>query len=171
MSAESKEFLYQQLKTTDLQIEEIISKYLTDENVKNALLHYIDWLKANELSPTYLDFEGQSPIWEVEYKGKKHYIVWYGKDGASIMIQANFSAEYQAIIRENNLQDIVLKNLQYCSRASGDQCDNCHLPPDVAGVDEVIFGKEVKNLCCGQYITFNNPGNDIIEGIKKLVEY
>ena len=165
-----KEALYQQLKTSNPQIEEVISKYLTDDNVKKSFLHYVEWLKANGITPLYADFEGQSPFWEVEYKDKKHFILWDGKDIMSIMIQVTFTNEYQAIICESNLQNIVLDNLQYCSRTSGGHCNNCHLPPDVAGVGEVIFGKEVKNLCCGHYITFENPNSEIIEGIKKLLE-
>jgi len=39
----------------------------------------------------YLDFEGQSPFWEVEHKGKKHYFVWDGKNNVSIMIKNLYS--------------------------------------------------------------------------------
>jgi len=171
MSKEIKEVLYQHLKTSSPKIEDVVSNCLIDEDVKKSFLHYVEWLKANDVSPIYADFEGQSPFWEVEYKGKKHFIVWIDNDIVRVMIQVDFTNEYQNIIHENNLQNIVLDNLQYCSRASGGNCNNCHLPPGVTGVDEVIFGKEMKNLCCGQYITFENPNVETIEVIKKLLEH
>ena len=151
-------------------IEDVISEHLTNENVKKAFLRYIEWLRANEMSPTYAYFEGQSPFWEVEHNGKKHFIVWDGKETVSVMIQAIFSDEYQAIIQECNLQNIILDNLQQCSRTGGEHCNNCQLAPDVLGVDKIIFGKEVKNLCCGEYITFENPNAEAFEAIKKLLE-
>jgi len=169
MSKEIKEALYQQLQTNNPQIEAVIAKYITDDIVKQPILHYIEWLKVNEISPSYSDFEGQSPFWEVAYKGKKHFIVWDGKDAISIMLQATFTNEFQTTILENNLQDTVLGNLQYCSRTNGSNCNNCHLPLGATGVDEIIFGKEIKNLCCGQFITFNNPSAEIIEAIKSLL--
>ena len=171
MSAEIKRALYQQLKTNTPQIEEVISKCLTDENVANPLLHYIKWLRTNELSPLYCDFEGQSPFWEVEYKGKKHFIVWNGENNICIMVKAVFTKEFQTAVSEYNLKDTVLDNLQYCSRSKGEHCDNCHLPPHVAGIDEKIFGKEMKNLCCGQFVSFNKPNSEMIDGIIKLLEY
>jgi len=168
---ETKEALYQQFKTNIPQIEEVISECLTDDNVIKPLLHYVKWLRANEISPLYSDFEGQSPFWEVEYKGKRHFIVWNGKNNICIMIKATFTKEFQATISEHNLQDIVLDNLQYCSRNDGGHCNNCHLPSHVAGVDEVIFGKVINNLCCGQFISFDNPNSETVEGIKRLLEY
>jgi len=87
------------------------------------------------------------------------------------MIKATFTKEFQAAISEHNLQDIVLDNLQYCSRNDGDHCNNCHLPSHVVGVDEVIFGKVINNLCCGQFISFDNPNSETVEGIKRLLEY
>ncbi|MCL2527925.1 MAG: hypothetical protein FWE42_05830 [Defluviitaleaceae bacterium] len=170
MKKEIKEALYQQMKTSEPNIEDIIRKYITDENTQKPILHYIAWLKSNGTTPQYADFEGQSPFWEVEYNGKKHYIVWDGKDTIRIMIQVAFSKEYQAIICENNLQDIILTNLQYCSRPSGGECGNCHLPPGIHGVGKIIFGKEIKNLCCGQFTTFQNPYIEAIEAIKLLLK-
>jgi len=48
----------------------VISECLTDDNVIKPLLHYVKWLRANEISPLYSDFEGQSPFWEVSIKAK-----------------------------------------------------------------------------------------------------
>ena len=157
-------------KASQSQVEEIISEYITAENIKDSLLHFVEWLRTSGVSPLYLDFEEQDPFWEIEYKDKKHYIVWNSKDNICIMLKAAFTNEFQAIIQENNLHDTVLYNLQYCSRADGGHCTNCHLPSDVAGVDEILFGKEIKNLCCGQFISFDNPNSETIEGIKKLLE-
>jgi hypothetical protein len=160
----------QQLRASKPQADKIISEYIVDENVKNPLLQFVEWLNAKGVFPLYTDFEGQDPFWEITYKDKTHFIVWNGKENMCIMLKVAFTSEVQAVIVENNLQDIVLENLQYCSRSSGGECNNCHIPSHVAGVDEVIFGKEIKNLCCGQFISFNNPNKEIIEGIKKLIE-
>jgi len=170
MSEISKEALYEQLKTSEPQINEVISKHLTDETVKERCLYYVGWLKEKGISPIYVDVAGQNPFWEINYGDKKHYMVWNGKDNISIMIKVAFTNKYQAVMLENNLQEMVFNNLQYCSRKYGKHCNNCGLPPDVAGVNEIIFGKEVENLCCGQFISFINPNSKTIEGIKKLLE-
>ena len=159
-----------QIRESKPQANRIISEYITDENVKNPLLQFLEWLNAKGVFPLYSEFEGQDPFWEITYRDKTHFIVWNGKENICIMLKTTFANEVQAVIAENNLQDIVLANLQYCSRSSGDECNNCHIPSHIAGVDAVIFGKEIKNLCCGQFISFNNPSSEIIEGIKKLME-
>lgn len=167
----SKEALVKQLKTNKPQVKEVIANYITDENIKAPAMHFVEWLSASSSPPSWMDLDEQHAIaWEVQYKGKKHFIVYNGND-LSIMVKASFTSEYQAIISANNMQNKVMDNLQYCSRASGGQCSGCSLPADVAGVDEVLFGKEIKNLCCGQFITFDNPNSEAIAGIKKLLEY
>ena len=170
MSEINKAVLYEQFNTRELQAEEVISKYFTIESIKESLFSFIAWLKENGASPVYADFEGQSPFWEITQNNKSCYIVLNGTDNVCIMMNIAFSDEYQAVMRENNMQDVILNNLQYCSRKDGSHCSNCHLPPDVAGVDNVIFGKEISNLCCGQFISFSNPDSETVEGIKKLLE-
>ncbi|MCL2402080.1 MAG: hypothetical protein FWC90_05490 [Oscillospiraceae bacterium] len=150
-------------------IEEIITGYIVNENVKEGLLNFVGWLRGNEITPLRQYFEGQSPFWEIQCNGKKHYIVWDEKDNISIMLTDCFTNEFQAVILENNLQNIVLDNLQQCTRATGGHCNNCHLPDHVTGVDQVIFGKEVKSLCCGEYVSVDNPSSETIAGIKKLL--
>jgi len=170
ISSINKETLYEQFNTREPQIEDVISKYLTAKNVKESLLCFITWLKTSGISPQYVDFEGQSPLWEIKYNEKVYYVVMNSVNNVCIMVKISFTEEYQNIMRENNLHDVILNDLQHCTRKDGGHCNNCHLPPDVAGVDEMIFGKEVKNLCCGQFITFENPSSEAIEGIKKLLK-
>jgi hypothetical protein len=157
-------------ESDEQQIEKIIYENIKTENVKISLLNFITWLKDKNIIPMRQYYEGQSPFWEIECNGKKLYLVWNEKDKISIMIKIYFSNEYQIIILENNMKDIIVNNLQYCSRKDGDHCNNCDLPPGVAGIDDIIFGKEFKNLCCGQFLSFDNPNEGIIEGIKKLLE-
>jgi hypothetical protein len=170
MSEINKEALYEQLKTREPKFADAISIYLTIQSVKENLLRYSEWLESNGASIIYADFEGQSPFWEAKYNNKVCYLVLNGLDNICIMLKVSFTDEAQAVMRENNLQDVILNNLQYCSRKDGVHCGNCHLPHNVAGVDELIFGKVVKNLCCGQFISFENPNNETIVGIKKLLE-
>jgi len=170
MSEISKPAIYKHFNTNKPQAEEVISKYFTIESVKENLSRFIAWLKTNGTSLAYADFEGQSPFWEANHKNKSFYIVLNSTDNICIMMNVAFSSEYQSVMIENNMQDVILNNLQYCSRKDGSHCNNCHLPPDVTGVDNVVFGKEISNLCCGQFISFSNPNNETLEGIKKLIE-
>lgn len=170
MAAIDKKVLYEQMNTHRLQVDMAISEYVADKNVKESLLRFVEWLKAKGVSPLYVDCEGQSPLWEIGYNDKTYYIVLNGVDNICVMVKVAFTDEYQAVMGENNLQDIVLSNLQYCTRKDGGHCGGCHLPSDVAGVEETIFGKEIKNLCCGQFISFDNPSSETIEGIKKLLK-
>jgi len=148
-------------------IDEAIQEYITDPAIRDSMLHFIAWEGS---IPEYADYEGQSPFWELNYNGKTIYIVLNGENDICIMTKPSFTQEFQDIICENNLQDLILNNLQPCSRKDGSHCGNCHLPSDAIGVDEVIFGKEIKNLCCGQFVTFDNPDRSTIEVIKKLLE-
>jgi len=170
MSEINKAVLYEQFNTREPQVDDVISKYFTIESVKEGLLRFIAWLKANGAYPSYADFDGQSPFWEINHNNKSFYIVMNGTADVCVMMNVTFSDEYQAVMCDNNMQDIILSNLQYCSRKDGSHCGNCHLPPDVVGVDNIIFEKEISNLCCGQFISFNNPDNETIEGIKMLLE-
>ena len=170
MAEINKKVLYEQFNTHEPRIEDVIPKYLTIENVKEPFLNLIDWIKAKGIPSIYADFENQSPFWELKYNDKTSYVVLNSINNICIMLKISFTDEYQTIMRKNNMQDIILKNLQYCTRKEGGHCNNCHLPSDVAGVDEVIFGNEVKNLCCGQFISFENPNSETIEGIKNLLE-
>ena len=169
MSDENKELLFLKLKDSKPQIEEVISEYFVDENLVKSVLGFVEWLRVKGIEPLYTYCEGQSPFWEVGYKGKKHFIVW--DDAISIMVKADYTDEFQAFICENNLQEVVLEHLQKCSRVNGEQCSNCDIPHDAIGVDRVLFGKEVKHICCGKYISFSNPNNEVVEVIKKFLEY
>jgi len=170
MSNEIKEALYQRFNTNSPKIEDAISAYVTDANIATPILHYVKWLGANGVSPAYSDFEGQSPFWEVEYNGKQHFLVLNDENNICIMVKAAFTKDFEAAICAHGLQDVVLDNLQYCSRRDGGNCGNCHLPSHTAGVDEVLFGKEIKNLCCGQFVSFDNPNGGTVECIKRLLE-
>ena len=168
VSDKNKEKLIQQLKLSQPQIEEIITNHIPAQNAK-SITHLVEWLRANNMPPMFQEMEHPVLIWTVEANGNSHHILWGGNDYLSIMIGSSLTPQYQEIIRAKNMQDIVLNNLQQCSRADGGHCDGCHLPPDVAGVTDVVLGREVKNLCCGMYITFDNPSAEAVECIKILL--
>jgi len=168
----SNKTLIQRLKASKPQVEEIISEYISAENVKKAVLDFVAWLSTNKMPPAWLDIGEQNALaWIVEHKGKKLFIVWGGKDVINFMIQGVLTDEHQMFIIENNLQNIVLDNLCYCSRKDGEHCTGCDFPPDVAGISLILLEKEVENFCCGQMVSFNNPNSETIEGIKKLLDF
>ena len=169
MSDAIKTDLYKQFNTQEPQLEAVLSSYFTIESARESILDFLKWLKINGVSPIYSDFEGQSPLWELTYNDKSFYVVLYGADNICIMMKIAFSHEYQTVMSDNNMQDVILNNLQYCSRKDGSHCGNCSLPPDVAGENYMIFGKEINNLCCGEFISFNNPDSKTVDGIKELL--
>ena len=159
-----------QLKAEKPQFEQIIAHYITDESVKEPLSHFAQWLKANDITAEWHDIGEQPALaWIIKSRGKKHFLTWGGGDSFSIMLRGLLSDDYQAFICENDLQDFILENVQRCARADGGHCSNCDLPPDVPGVEKVLFGKEVTGLCCGKFVTFDNPSGEVIEQIKKLL--
>jgi len=151
-------------------LKDIISKNIIDDNVKESLLSFIEWLRVNKIKPLYTPCDGQSPFWELNYDGKKHFIVWNEKNDIYIMLNLIFSDEFQEKLIDINTQSIIFENLQECSRKNGESCDNCNLPSDEAGVERIIFGKRIKNLCYGEYISFSNPDTKTIEVIKELIQ-
>jgi len=132
-------------------------------------LDLIAWLRANKMPPAWLELENDAVAWTAEHKGRKLFIVLDDKGMLSLMVQGVLTKKHQTLIAKRNLQDIVLANLCYCSRKDGEECSGCGLPPDVAGVDSVLFGREVKHFCCGQMLNFQNPDGEAIECIKTLL--
>ncbi|MCL1788279.1 MAG: hypothetical protein FWG38_09870 [Defluviitaleaceae bacterium] len=169
MAEINKEAMYKQLNTQQPQLEAAIAQYMTTPDIRQNLLHFINWLHTNGATIKYADYEGQSPFWEIELNGKSFYMVLNGVDNVCIMLKMSFSPENQAIMRKNNMQDTILNNLQYCTRKDGGHCGNCHLPHDVTGQEVEIFDKTIQNLCCGQFISFDNPDSATIEGIQQLI--
>jgi len=168
----SEKTLIQQLKASEPRIEEVISTYIPAEGTKKAALDFVAWLNINKIPPTWLDIGEQNALaWIAERSGKKLFMVWDGKDVINFMVQGVLTDDHQTFILENNLQTVVLDNLCYCSRKDGEHCTGCDLPPDVAGVNVTILGKEVENFCCGHMVSFSNPNSETIEGIKKLLDF
>ncbi|MCL2372401.1 MAG: hypothetical protein FWC78_03255 [Defluviitaleaceae bacterium] len=166
----NKEEMYAKFNSRQPQAAQALVEYIGSSSAREGILHFIDWLQAKGVTPQYADYENQSPVWEVNYRGKAFYLVLNGQDNVCIMGKVAFSEESQAVMRDNNMEETVLGNLQYCTRKDGGHCGNCDLPAHIAGVDEVIFGQEIKGLCCGQFVTFENPGSVVVEGVIKLLE-
>lgn len=169
MPTYNRDALLELLEARAPKVHNAIEKNVTDPTSRERLLQFVEWLTANGANPKYVKVKDQSPFWEMIVNDTDVYIVVNGEDNIWIMIRISLSKEAQSMLQENNLHDAVIESLQHCTRADGGTCHGCHLPPDVAGLDDVVFGKEVKNLCCGQYLTFADSDDDEIEVIKKLI--
>ena len=62
MPEKSSEALLRQLKISKPQVEEVVTECTASESVKEAFLHFVGWLKTNNVPPSWLDIGEQLAI-------------------------------------------------------------------------------------------------------------
>ena len=156
-------------KAAKLKIEEVIPEYLNGDMQKLAL-DLVAYLRANKMNPTQTAHNS----WKVNYKGSclcyvricdaEHYYRKFPDNPPSwvITLYLNYINEYENVIINEKLQDIILNNVGYL-------CTSCrHCAP---GRDVTVLGKEIKGVCAGVPLTWVfDPDETTLNGIKKLLE-
>ena len=150
------------------QIEEIIFQYL-DTDKQKTVSDLAAWLRANKMAP--------SPEWAGEtynaFVNKcKGYIIHrteIAKNGSwKIKLYLQQIKKYENVIISEGLQHIVWQHLKYCNEKCGTKCQ--------PGCDLTILGKKFNGLCKDANINhflrinINNPGEEMLVKIKRLLE-
>ena len=128
-----------------------------------------------------LGWAGIHNAWKASYKGKPILYIrlnnklWNENKYAKWVITpylVNIN-EYEDEIIKEGWQDLIWNGLWYCKTfASGEYYGNGCAP----GIDKTILGKELKNLCNGNFFSgrnwvwFHDPDEISINCIKKLLE-
>ena len=143
-------------------IEDEILSHL-NENMRKSALNFIAYLNENELTPRLWFCPG---FWIVPYGEHNLFgIHLYGfnsgtdKNGWVFWF---FSGDYSGST-DNEVIGLVQKNAGQCVKCTGD-CTS-------QGVDVSLFGKEFKNLCYQFPVRIDDPDNETLEKVKRLIEF
>ena len=148
------------------EIENFISKFLTEINKKNAL-EFITYLGKNDML-----FEKAGGYWKdklywyIKYNNKYvcyiligseekpgpgPWIVWSDDSGSNC---------YKDLCLDEHMKETFWKNIDFCGN-----CGGC----SVKGTRKMIFGKEYDNICRTTF-KFIDPDIEALECMKKMVE-
>ena len=151
-------------------IETVLPFFLDDTRL-NAALDFIKYLRTNKMSPAWA---GIHNAWKAMNKGKPICYIRLGGEWIRetknvqwvVMPYLNHMHQYENMITDEGLQDIVWDDLHYCRGCAY----NC--PP----LSKTILGKNFDNLCHAQFyngrfpVSFVNPDEVAYNQIKKLLE-
>ena len=151
-------------------IEKIIEETLKKDEKINALA-FIAYLKENKML-----FERGKGYWEdkfywaIKYNGEYVCTILIGNTEHSsepwiVWSDSSGSKWYEQFLLNENLKEIAWKNVDICG--GGDICGGyCGNP---GGIYKKIFGKDFNNVCITVF-KFDNPNNEAVECLKKLVD-
>ena len=162
--------------------EDNILKYFSGEKKENAL-GFVVWLRENKLSPR---FSRSSPnSWEIDYKSKCicNLVIAYSsksRDDWRIDLKLTHLDVFSEKIMSENLQEIIWNGTSYCRYGERSpyfgmaKAPGCNpKKPCKFGKTITVLGKEFTQCCIhadGRSVSFTNPDDVTLEGIKKLLE-
>ena len=137
-------------------IEDIIPKFLNDDVKKNAL-DFVAYLRADKLKLVWHSMN----TWKVNYKSEPLTFIKLCVEGDEcgrpgnlpswiIIPCLNYIHEYEMIIIDERLQNLICDNKYYCVNDSinGQLLNHCNPNKRCAGgVNRTIFDKDFKGLC------------------------
>lgn len=170
--------LAQKQMRTKPKLEDFIAAALSDE-LQRDVLEFLDYCKAKKISYPW----SSTKTWTLKTKGKSIGLIWVGgakwingkrvtedlNDGSGWTVGAGYAEllQYTDFIENEKLQSVFLNSLKRCSKCSS----GC--PPYTVK----ISGKEYRSICRSKYfdrdtcIQFKNPDAEVIEKIKKILDF
>ena len=148
-------------KKSKPQAEEEINALLTGERQQNAL-DFVSYMKSLRMTPQWTSANS----WAVSYKGKRvcyiKLVIRQEENAWYIRPAVRYNDELREFCMEERLEDIMLKNVHYCVG-----CGKCK-----PGMTVTFFDNELKHVCSSPIdFEFHNPGAEVLECAKKMVEY
>ena len=141
---------------TKNQFEETVEFYLENDADKARALEFGAWLRANKMAPLaarteynwYININGSHVCHIRMYDG-----TWY--------IWPCRSIQGELYTRED-IKDILLANIFYCLKCSGE--DGC-----VPRTNITLFGSDEMSVCHSHSFAFRNPEARTIEVVKEIL--
>ena len=156
MSENNVTFAQEQMKIKPKPEEMILE--LLDGEVKETALEFVAYLRANKLTPRYSSVNS----WNVSYKGK---MLCYIK-----IIDRTEKSTWNIAFRLEEFNREFSKRFKKAIQENLKPCTAC-LKACPKGVNLTAFKKEIKNVCRGWPIQFENPNANTLEHVKELMEY
>lgn len=155
MTEKTNDSLYSEQNKASLKLEDAITDYLNDDMRINAL-DFTAYCRATKvvLRQTVENF------WGLIYKNEDIGSIWLSSDSWFIVPNADYSGDWENLIRNEGLVEIVWANVQPCGN-----CSSC-----APGKNMTILGKEFTNVCTCICL-FRNPDTATVNCIKKIIEH
>ena len=163
---------HQQYKSRP-RIEDFISESEFDAKIKNTILDFTSYLRANKMPPQWAAINS----WKFLYKKQRiGYIrLINGSWFFDYIIPKNekfqelnkpiltIDKKFENYAADEYLKDFIWDNVNYCT--------NCISTGHCSPKNINIFGKDYKKLCWNGNLRFKNPNAEEVEKLKKLYEY
>jgi len=153
---------------TKPKIEEVISEYV-DANIREAAAEFAEYMRANKMplrwasKDRYKALQNKTAICWVDLNQRAlDPVKW------RISIVLTNIAEYEEFISNEGWQDFILEKIVYCKPCNPDRlCSGGNklsiLGKDFIGICQNIIFHKIR-------IEFDDPNEEVISRIKKLVE-
>ena len=149
-------------KTAKPKIEDVIPAVVNAE-YQRAALDFVEFIRAGKLTPSW----ASANSWKVNYKGQVLcYIRTSGTapyhnldDGSWHIHYAVYSDQEYNIPVSDEIVKLISSKVKLCTK-----CSNCGPANKL-----IINGKDFDNVC-HQWLTIKNPGTEMLDCSKKLVE-
>jgi len=160
-------------------IEDFIFDSEFDNEIKNAILDFASFLRANKMPPQWAAINSWKFLYKKERVGYIRLIngSWFfdyivpTNEKLQELINGSWSyptnltidKKFEDYAIAENLQKYILDNVKYCRNCIS--IGHCH-PKQIN-----MFGKNFKKLCWNGNLSFKNPIAEDIERLKKLYIY
>ena len=146
-----------------MEIKDALKNNLKGEALTNAL-GFADYLTEKGLIPI---MEWNNGVRFVKNEKSPCLVVFnMQNNGEWFICDVPVTSEPEWDSLNNGLKEFILANVKICSVHQGNSC-GCGSEP---GVSKNIFGKGYNNLCTSE-IQFINPGSDVLNKFKEVVEW
>jgi len=160
-------------------IEDFVSEMEFDNEVKNTILNFTFYLRANKMSPQWTAINSWKFLYKKERIGYIRFIndSWFfdyiipTKEKLQELINGSWSyptnltidKKFEDYAISENLEEYILDNVKYCKNCIS--MGHCH-PKQIN-----MFEKTFKKLCWNGNVSFKNPTVEDMQRLKKLYEY
>jgi len=146
-----------------MDLKNTLSNNLKDEALTNAL-NFTDYLTEKGLTPK---LEWDNGVRFVKNEKSPCLIVFnMNNSGEWFICDIPVVSEPEWNTLSNDFQEFILSNIKICDVHQGRTC-GCGNEP---GASKIIFGKTYNNVCTSE-IQFHNPGSDVLERFKEIIEW
>jgi len=155
-------------------IEDFIFEGDFDGEIKNTILDFAAYLRANKMPPQWAAINSWKFLYKKERIGYIRLIngSWFfaysiptKKEKSEELYPANLTIDekFEEYAVSENLKKYILDNLKDCTTCIS--IGHCH-PKNLN-----MFGREFKNICWNGNLSFKNPTAVDLERLKKLYDY
>ncbi|MCL2376987.1 MAG: hypothetical protein FWC76_06265 [Defluviitaleaceae bacterium] len=145
---------------TEKNIKDVIGNVLSGDAQKRAL-DFVTYLELNDMPPNCV----HGDLWMAGYND--NCVCYIHIDGAAqnpgpwtIWPDGSYASEPEGFAIDEHTKQLALAHVNICG-SCGEACS--------PGTRKTVFGKDFDNVC-GATMAFNNPDDEALNCVKKLME-